>query len=293
MPLIGIVIPSYNCGAYISSAIDSVLTQSVSDSEVIVVDDGSTDNTLQVLQPYFGHPRFRYISQENRGVSATRNAGAKLLQAKYLAFVDADDALAPGALELVLTEFDRSKSCWCLIDVWKTYGGKRELQRTRVPSDNHLRGILQEDFIRRGIFFKRADFFDIGMYDETLHIREDWDINIRMFEKRKPFSYIPKPLYLYNHRPGSLTKSGQMKVLFSTEKVLRKHHKRLADAGDKYISEIYARNMWGLAREYLYNLRDVRGTVRCISESLRYDLSISRLVHPFVQPRSRRGGRAC
>jgi glycosyltransferase involved in cell wall biosynthesis len=282
MPVVSVIIPAYNSARYLAGAIGSALNQTMQDFEIIVVDDGSKDDTPIVVQPFLADPRIRYLRQENRGVSAARNVGAKLSQAKYLAFVDSDDALALNALGSVLTELDRSKSSWCLIDVWKSYGDHYEVQRTQVPSGNYLYEILQDDFIRRGIFFERTDFLEVGMYDETLSIREDWDINIRMFEKRKSFSYIPEPLYVYTHRPGSLTKSGRRGILSCTEKVLKKHHKRLADVGNKYISEIYARNMWDLARNYFYDVRDSRGALRCLAESLRYDLNISRLVHPLV-----------
>ena len=282
-----VIIPSYNCAQWVAGAVDSALSQNVADIEVIVVDDGSTDNNAQVLATYESDSRFRYLRQENRGVGAARNFGAKKARGKYLAFVDADDRLVPGALPLVVQELETSGASWCLVNIFKAESDSREVQRTCVPAGDCFYGILREDFIRRGIFFRRADFFDVGGYDETLPIREDWDINIRMFEKKKSFSFIERPLYVYTCRPGSLTKSGQRRILSCTDRVLRKHHKRLADGGDREAARIYAANMWDQARQYLYSIRDYRRALGCVAESLAYDFNLGRLFHPLLHNLSR------
>jgi hypothetical protein len=120
------------------------------------------------------------------------------------------------------------------------------------------------------------------MYDEEIRVREDWDINIRLIEKSKPCVLIDEPLYLYSKTEGSITTGNRRRLLFYTEKLMRKHHKRLADAGNRRIAAIYAKNMWELARFYFYELRDFREGFRCMRESLRYDMNLSRLFHPVI-----------
>jgi len=291
-PAVTVIIPAYNCGQFVTAAVDSALGQTFRDLEVILVDDGSTDDTREVLRPYFDDSRFHYVRQPNRGVGAARNTGAGIARGRYLAFVDADDALVPHALESVISELERSGSSWCLVSIFKAEGGSRSVQRTCVPAGDCFYGILGEDFIRRGIFFRRCEFLDVGMYDESLPIREDWDMNIRMFEKRKPFSFIDQPLYVYTSRPGSLTKTGQTRVLSCTERVLRKHHKRLADGGDHEAAKLYAANMWDLARQYFYSVRNYPRALACMRESLAYDASLARVFHPLIHNLRRLVGRA-
>ena len=101
MPEISVVIPLYNKGPYIARALNSVLTQTFQDFEVIVVNDGSTDEGAEVVRG-FHDPRIRLIQQENRGVSAARNRGVEDSRAELIAFLDADDEWFPGHLETIL-----------------------------------------------------------------------------------------------------------------------------------------------------------------------------------------------
>src|SRR3990172_2985097 len=98
LPLVSVVIPTYNSAQFIGEAVRSVLEQTYSHHEVIVVDDGSTDNSEDVLR-LFGE-RIQYIHQENRGPSAARNGGIRLAKGDYICFLDADDLWLPGELEV-------------------------------------------------------------------------------------------------------------------------------------------------------------------------------------------------
>ena len=97
-PRISVVIPAYNAAPYIAAAIDSVVGQTYKDLEIIVVDDGSVDNTAAVLQTYGN--KVRYVRQENQGVSSARNHGIRVAQGELIAFLDADDVWFPEKLEL-------------------------------------------------------------------------------------------------------------------------------------------------------------------------------------------------
>src|SRR5690242_2033878 len=107
MPRFSVVVPTYNRAATLPRAIDSVLAQSVDDFELIVVDDGSTDDTDAVLE-HFGD-RVRVVVQANAGVSAARNAGAAISQAEWLVFLDSDDELVADALEKYATGADAAQ----------------------------------------------------------------------------------------------------------------------------------------------------------------------------------------
>lgn len=283
MSLVSVVIPAYNASRHLRGAIDSVLLQSHQNFEIIIVDDGSKDNTRQVVEPYLADARIRYLFKENGGPSPAKNAGARASKGKYLGFLDADDFLAPNALEAMLRAFHLTKAAWLNVGLLKIYRESRTIRHPIVPCGDLRLAILSDDFITRSPFYLRDEFFTVGMYDEEFLIREDWDINIRMILAGKPLAVVDEPLYQYSCTEGSLTTDNRRRVYTNTEKLLRKHHKRLADAGDKEIGRIYADNMWGLARQYFYEIRDPREGMRCAWESLRYDSSLYRLVHPLIR----------
>jgi glycosyltransferase involved in cell wall biosynthesis len=289
-PLVSVIIPTYNCVFYLSEAIDSVLSQTQTNFEIIIVDDGSTDGTRETVKQYESKAAITYIYQQNRGLPAARNRAVEVAQGKYVAALDADDMLDPRALEEMTRALQESGANWCLIDVTKFWDGRGERQNTALPPDDLLHGILWDDFIRRAMFFRKDALIRANLWDPEMKNREDWDLNIRLIENGEPFVYVPKPLYCYRKRPDSITTGNPEKMLFYTAHLLRKHHKRLADAGDRLAARIYADNMWKLARRYFYELGDLRQLVKCVGESLAYDLAVSRLVHPLAhrfRPRPR------
>jgi hypothetical protein len=103
-----------------------------------------------------------------------------------------------------------------------------------------------------------------------------------MIAAGKSFVVIDEPLYLYSRSEGSITTGNRRKLYLYTEKLLRKHHKRLADAGNEEVARIYAKNMWDMARRYFYEIKDRREGFRCMGESIRYNISLVRLVHPLI-----------
>ena len=105
-PGISVIIPTYNSANYLNQAIDSVLMQGYTPCELIVVDDGSTDETESVLKPY--QDKIKYIKQENSGSAAARNRGMQLAEYELILFLDADDLMAPNAVEVLSKHLDVS-----------------------------------------------------------------------------------------------------------------------------------------------------------------------------------------
>lgn len=279
-PSVSVVIPSYNCSDCVADAIASVLRQSFPDFEVIVVNDGSTDDTAKTVGRFAHDPRIRYIEQNNGGLSNARNSGAKAANGEYIAFLDADDQLSGNALERMIAAAQVSAATWCITDILRVTDGTRVVRRPKFPS-NATKGILRKDFITRAPFFRAREFFEIGMFDENLRAREDWDINIRAMLGGLRFAYVDEPVYIYHARDGSLSRD-TAKMLIHSERILRKHHKYLADAGDREIAGIYAENMWDLARRFVYSTGDIRRALACARESLAYDRNFARVLHPLL-----------
>lgn len=115
VPIVSFVIPSYNFAAHITECVDSILNQTMSEIEVIVVNDGSTDNTKDILETLSQKDvRVIPINKENEGVSKARNTGLLKASGKYVAFVDADDYLAPDYAEYMVGMAEQSGSEFCL-----------------------------------------------------------------------------------------------------------------------------------------------------------------------------------
>ena len=120
VPLVSIIIPTYNYGPFLADALKSCLEQTHPAVEVVVVDDGSTDDTRHVISPY--QDRIVYIYQENQGVSAARNKGLEIASGDFVAFLDADDYLTPDAVETWLNAFSDHNSVDCAVTV--TFSGR-------------------------------------------------------------------------------------------------------------------------------------------------------------------------
>lgn len=292
-PQVSVVIPTYNSAEFLPDAIESALSQDIL-PEVIVVDDGSTDNTAEVIARYAERSEVRYIRQQNRGPAAARNTGVRAATAEYVAVVDSDDALAPNALGKLISALEGSGAGWSMVDIVKFWSDYQEIQWCDIPTEDPRLAILAEDFVRRMMFFRKTTIERIGMWDENIFGREDWDINIRLLASGEPYVYVQEPLYLYRKRSGSITTGQLHRFLENTERLMIKHHKAAADAGDHKIARIYASNLWNLARRYFYEQRNVGASLRCACQSLRYDFSAKRVLHPIVHGirRLRSGTRA-
>lgn len=209
-PIVSVIIPCYNHGHYLPYAVNSVLAQTFTDWEAIIVDDGSTDNTGEVAAQ-FTDPRIRYIYQENRGLAAARNAGIQVAQGDYLAFLDADDLWAPRFLERCLEVLGKRE------DIVGVYTGNyfidhagQVLPRTglRVVEPN----VLYDQLLCGGFFppctaVIRADVVrQLGTFDTHLVGRgtEDWDLWLRVTRTYR-MQGIPELLAFYRVYPGSMS----------------------------------------------------------------------------------------
>jgi glycosyltransferase involved in cell wall biosynthesis len=197
-----VVIPTFNRAAYVRRALESVLRQTVQDTDVIVVDDGSTDDTRQVLSSY--RDRIRYVHQPNAGVSAARNAGARLAESEWLAFLDSDDVWLPKKLErqLECVAETRAEVCftWMLGSKYGASGPARFESKRQPTGKNSL---FQDPFrlmwvVSNGLhvqtmLVKRDLWQQTGGFDESLRIAEDTHLIYRL-ALMVPFALVDEPL---------------------------------------------------------------------------------------------------
>jgi succinoglycan biosynthesis protein ExoO len=180
--------------------------------------------------------------------------------------VDSDDVLAPNAPSKLVSALERSGAGWSMVDIVKFWSDYQESDGVTYPKEDPKLAIHAEDFITPMIFFRKTTIERVGMRDENMFGREDWDINIRLLASGESYVYVQEPLYLHRKRSGSITTGQPRRFLENTERLMNKHHKAAADAGDHRIARIYARNLWNLARRYYYEQRDLGASLRCTCE---------------------------
>jgi glycosyltransferase involved in cell wall biosynthesis len=207
-PDVSVVIPTYNHVGFLPSALQSVCGQTFPAQEVIVVDDGSTDDTGEVLRAWEG--RIRIIRQPNRGVAAARNAGASMASADLLAFLDADDVWLPTKIEKQVAHLCRDPELGlvhCGVEEMDAEGGF--LRRRLDGMDGWVSGEML--FFGRGVILgggsaavvPRAIFEAVGGFDERLSTSADWDLYYRIAERCR-VGFVPEALVRYRVHGGNM-----------------------------------------------------------------------------------------
>ena len=196
-PRVSVVIPAYDAAETVGGAISSVLSQTYSDLEVVVVDDGSRDGTGAVASTF----PVRVVSQENGGVSSARNRGVAEAQGELIAFCDADDVLLPRHLEALLAIYEREGGIATSNSYWLFPGGihpSRTRYKGRFPKPERQRlAILEQNFVSTMSLFPKALVVELGPFDTQLSVAEDWDFWLRAIYAGHTVSLQPEPLALY------------------------------------------------------------------------------------------------
>jgi glycosyltransferase involved in cell wall biosynthesis len=205
---ISVIIPAYNYARYLREAIDSVFAQTYPALELIVVDDGSTDDTPDVVAAYGN--RIRAIRQQNQGVSAARNSGIAAARGEYVSFLDADDLWHPQKLELQMARFDASPNLglvYCGAESFNAEGQTMQVWR------HGREGRVAVSMLRFdggamaapgcNIVAPRRVAEEIGGFDTRMTVSEDWDFYYRV-AARYEIGFVPEPLVRYRiHASGA------------------------------------------------------------------------------------------
>lgn len=229
VPTVSVIIPTYNRAHLISRAIQSVLKQTYKDFEVIVIDDGSTDNTEYIIKQFQDKDnRIRYIKhKKNKGGSAARNAGIKLSKGDYIAFQDSDDEWLSEKLEKQMKFFEGAPS-----NVGVVYSGFWRIEgdtKNYIPSSqvtekegNVHKELLKGNFVTtQSIVIRKECFEKAGMFDESLPRLQDWDLVLRL-SKYYEFKCIDEPLVFSYFTPVSIS-SNKDALIKASELIISKH----------------------------------------------------------------------
>ncbi len=210
---VSVVIPAFNYAHFLPEAMASVLAQTWTALELIVVDDGSTDDTAAICARC-ADPRFRYVHQANAGLSAARNTGIREARYPRVAFLDADDRWEPRFLETVLREFERLGPEFAAVG---TACARMDSQGAPLPPPR--RNFLYTDELTAASFclrnrpisssvvVRRRVFEDCGYFDPTLRSSEDRDMWIRLTAHGYRFFYLGEPLAIIRRHPENMSKN--------------------------------------------------------------------------------------
>lgn len=209
-PLVSVVIATYNMGQYLPDAVESVLNQHWKNLEVIVVDDGSEDNTAERISRFNDDARFRYVRTANQGQPKAKNRGLAESKGEFIGFCDADDLWHPDKLKLQMPLFKDSSVgvVYSEVSYIDEYGAK--VQKPR-PYSRHSGKITSQLAIKNFIPFgtalvRRACVEQEGAFDESLPMGIDWDLWLR-YSLKWEFQYVPHRTYIYRLWSGQMSKN--------------------------------------------------------------------------------------
>ena len=208
-PRVSVVIPTWNRRATLQEAIESVLAQTYTDYEIVVVDDGSTDGTGEWVQGRYREGPIVYLHQENRGVAAARNAGIRAARGELVAFQDSDDLWLPRKLERQIPLFDRNASVGLVFCESEKVDRQGRVLESRKPSGAY-RGRIVPALIRHNmmptptVVVRKRTALETGPMYEDLSFGEDWNYWLRI-AARCDVDFVPEVLVHFRETPGGLS----------------------------------------------------------------------------------------
>ncbi|MUL38749.1 glycosyltransferase family 2 protein [Gloeocapsopsis dulcis] len=213
MPKVSVIIPAFNAMPYLPETVESVLQQTFTDFEVLIVNDGSSDYTAQWVSQLVD-PRIKLISQVNQGLSGARNTGITHAQGEYIAFLDADDLWEPTKLEKQVHSLEENPTLG-LVYTWSTLVDRTGESIGRVfaycAEGDTWKKLIEENVVGCGsaAMVHRCCFETVGVFDRNLRSAEDWDMWIRI-ASRYPFAVVKEPLVQYRQHPSNMSKNWQV-----------------------------------------------------------------------------------
>ncbi len=264
--LLSIVIPCYNDYLYIEQAIDSVLAQTWPHKEIIVVDDGSNEQTrtkLRSLETKID----KLISQENGGVSAARNMGVQAAAGEFILVLDSDDFFNPEFCEKAIAVFKIDKE----VKLVTCYSNWFDVIETRVfkPDGGKIKDCLLNNVAMGSAMFKKQDWDLVGGYDEKMILGyEDWEFYLRLLKAGGKTAVIPEVLFNYRNKKKSRNKKANLAKYQLLEYIYIKH------------ADVYKEHFNFFIHEWLESNRKSEAFKQQVMNSLDYKIG-NKLLKPF------------
>ncbi|HKS27234.1 MAG TPA: glycosyltransferase family A protein [Pyrinomonadaceae bacterium] len=280
VPAVSVIIPCYRAAGYIRDALCSVFAQTFRDFEVIVVNDGSpdTEEFELALEPYLD--RVVYLKQENRGVSAARNAALRASRSPFIAQLDPDDLWEPEYLAVQMETLERDPSIDVLYPNALVFGDMPEAGREFMevaPSEGEVTFeslVMQTCTVMTCVTARREMVLRAGMYDESLNCSEDFDLWLRIIKAGGRIRYHRRVLVRYRRHRGSLS-SDPLWVCENSVRVLDKLERSLSLTDDEREAVGRARARFQATHSFYRGKRaftegDAKTAIECLKEANRF-----------------------
>jgi glycosyltransferase involved in cell wall biosynthesis len=258
LPAVSVVIATYNRAELLPATIESILAQCFQNFELIIVDDGSTDETQRVLAPY--EHRIKYIRQINRGPSAARNLGVQNAKADWIAIQDSDDLCLSNHLETLLAYTKNHPDCGMVFANGNYLAGPEHNRETIIPKTKSRRlaeqGVRLEDLFDKSIvrlqaaLISKRCYDEIGGHDESLRISMDLDLAFRLFS-RYPMAYLDEVVFSYRKHSGNISGNQELRLFENIrviEKLLQNNQQAKATLGARRVASRLAYRYYRLAK---------------------------------------------
>lgn len=226
-PLISVYITNYNYARFLKKAIDSVLSQSCHDYELLIIDDGSTDDSKNIIEGYASNPKIKIIYQHNKGLNVTNNIAIRAASGKYIIRLDADDYLVSNALEQMSGELEANPELGMIFPNYYYIDEKDQLigEVVRHDFDNNKVSLLDQP-AHGACTMIRTDFLNkIGGYDESFNCQDGYELWIK-FTQRYKVTNLKEPLFYYRKHGANLTSNEEM-ILQTRAKINQKYINKL------------------------------------------------------------------
>ena len=257
-PLVSMIIPCFNSEDFILECIDSVLEQDYANLEIIIIDDGSTDHTVNKLKKYETIEHIHIVQQNNQGACVARNKGLFLSKGKYIKFLDSDDLLEPFIIskQVQLAESLDNNTIvygdYCLLE-----NNSKKYIDTSLPDQGQTEFLILHDILTSTPLHRKWMLDKVGGFDERFKNGQEWNLHIRLSSEGYFFYHQPTPIYCYriHQSPNRITnvkKSKKHGFLYEAEKVdmtIEKMSKNFS--GDP--NAAFAYKYWTIARKLYRN----------------------------------------
>ncbi len=227
LPQLSVVVCTYNRASFLPACLGSLRAAGVQQLEIVVVDDGSTDDTRTVIDSLSG-PDLRYVHQTNKGLSTARNTGIRATSGRTIAYLDSDDLWLPGVAPRMIDFLDRHPDVGIVFaeakvgnDIegftsWSEWAGRDEFQKLKHDQRDGFRVydraafhqlLIRRNIVFTGAVFQRREALDeAGWFNPRLNAAGDWELYLRL-AARRVFAFCPDPLAIYTQHPAQMTSS--------------------------------------------------------------------------------------
>lgn len=252
-PLVTIYVVNHNFAPYVRQAIDSALAQTCRDLEILIIDDGSSDGSREMLEAYEGHDRVMVVFQRNKGLTVTNNIALRMARGKYIMRLDGDDYLDLNAVDIMAGMMERDPLIGMVFPDYYLVDPHGDMLGVVRRQDVEETGLLDRPAHGACTMIRRDLLVELGGYDESFSCQDGYELWIR-FVKHHQVRNVNLPLFYYRQHPASLTRN-EKRLLETRSRILDKHAEQIGQPLDA-VAVIPVR---GSTDPHSFPLRDLAG----------------------------------